>query len=580
MPLDSSFDGFSCKAANFKCFGSEPQGFDEIKPINVIIGRNNSGKSALLVLIQHLTVEFKSFPKSYWHARSCPRVILGGIVTEHVARQAFPEDRWMDGLEDFANPWMFGRYTVGTRLKWERGGQGYSESIVAYKYSSDALDRLARLKVGLDERFARNLVAGLSNPLEKRGFRRVSAERDIISEVAKAELNVSATGNGATNIIQNYINQQSLDHDLVEGQLLSAINHVLAPDACFTAIRCHQIGDKGPWEIHLEEEHKGRIALSESGSGLKTVMLVLINLLLVPKSEEKPLSSYVFAFEELENNLHPSLLRRLLLFIREQACKEKFPVFLTTHSSAMIDLFARDKDAQIVHVRHDGKSATATTANTYIDNKGVLDDLDVRASDLLQANSIIWVEGPSDRIYLNHWIWLWSEGKLKEGTHYQCVFYGGRLLAHLDAGSPDDAGSGIPILQLARHACVVIDSDKREEQTPVNGTKRRIEKEITSMGGMAWVTQGREIENYIPNAAFETWRSGLKLDERAPYEDVFEALDKMEPGLGKRYRDKKPQLAEAIVPHITKENSAGMLDLDNQVTELVRRIREWNQLRD
>lgn len=41
----------SIKAKNYKCFGEEPQGFDEIYPINIIIGRNNSGKSSLLDLI-------------------------------------------------------------------------------------------------------------------------------------------------------------------------------------------------------------------------------------------------------------------------------------------------------------------------------------------------------------------------------------------------------------------------------------------------------------------------------------------------------------------------------------------------
>ena len=40
----------SIKINNYKCFvaDNEPQGFDVIKPINVIIGKNNSGKSKLL----------------------------------------------------------------------------------------------------------------------------------------------------------------------------------------------------------------------------------------------------------------------------------------------------------------------------------------------------------------------------------------------------------------------------------------------------------------------------------------------------------------------------------------------------
>ena len=43
----------SIKVANYKCFGAEPQGFNYIMPINIIIGRNNSGKSSLLDTIKY-----------------------------------------------------------------------------------------------------------------------------------------------------------------------------------------------------------------------------------------------------------------------------------------------------------------------------------------------------------------------------------------------------------------------------------------------------------------------------------------------------------------------------------------------
>ncbi len=36
----------------------------------------------------------------------------------------------------------------------------------------------------------------------------------------------------------------------------------------------------------------------------------------------------------------------------------------------------------------------------------LLNDLDIRVSDLVQTNRIIWVEEPSDRIYVKRWLQL------------------------------------------------------------------------------------------------------------------------------------------------------------------------------
>lgn len=252
---------------------------------------------------------------------------------------------------------------------------------------------------------------------------------------------------------------------------------------------------------------------------------------------------------------------------------------MTTHSNVAIDLFSRDSNAQVVHVTHDGEKASANTIKTYIENKGVLDDLDVRASDLLQSNGIIWVEGPSDRLYINRWISLWSDGKLQEGAHYQCVFYGGRLLAHLTSEVPDiQSNDWVNILTVNRNAIIIMDSDKRSEDAQINDTKKRICSEIENIGGLAWITKGREIENYIPpesvSAHYE--KTGISQIER--FENFAEYLNKIKTGEEKRFSKSKAMYAEKLSKHFTKENIRGVLDLSDRLEDVCKRIKGWNCL--
>ncbi|MFT3955642.1 MAG: hypothetical protein QM722_15025 [Piscinibacter sp.] len=107
----------------------------------------------------------------------------------------------------------------------------------------------------------------------------------------------------------------------------------------------------------------------------------------------------------------------------------------------------------------------------------------------------MWVEGPSDRIYVSAWLKAVAP-ELVEGLHFSIMFYGGRLLSHLTA---DDStvNEFISLQRLNRHVAIVFDSDKRDATGVLNSTKQRIIEEIERFGGYSWVTQGREIENYV-----------------------------------------------------------------------------------
>jgi hypothetical protein len=567
----AAFDRVSLDFENYKSFGPGRVGFKSIAAINLIIGRNNSGKSALLDLVEFACKPTK-IPPQLHHQKTPSKIILSCPVTERSALATFPKN--VQGGPIHGSHWTVGQELVGVRIEVQLQP---GETKPAFESIAQQIDKRFLATTDPWELYS-NLAANTENPFKGKLFYKLAAERDIIVEQIQQGLHIDKTGRGFTSTIAQILNRVEYPTELVADGLLEAVNEVFSPDASFTTIDVQQHGDNGPWEIFLNESGKGRIALTHSGSGLKTVLLAASYFLILPFVCKKPLSEFVFAFEELENNLHPALQRRLLRYVTDMARKGGARLFLTTHSNVLIDLFSNNADAQIIHVTQTKGVSQARRVQTYVENRGILDDLDVRASDLLQANGIVWVEGPSDRLYFNRWIALESDEQLKEGVHYQCVFYGGRLLAHLSGDIPglgvDDV---VQILRVNRNALILIDSDKARLSDDLNETKKRIIAEIEALEGLAWITQGREVENYLPLAAI---KSKFPDTSSVPgqFADFAEYLDTIESGAGKRFSRNKVLFAEAMIPSITKESLASSLDLADRLHQVLSMIRKWNAI--
>ena len=307
--------------------------------------------------------------------------------------------------------------------------------------------------------------------------------------------------------------------------------------------------------------------------------------MVIPKAkiaENRNKSGFVFAFEELENNLHPALLGRLFQYIEKYAINEKTHIFLTTHSSTALDFFGVSKNAQIIHVLHDGESARTIPVSAHFDRLEVVSELGAKPSDLLQANGIVWVEGPSDRIYLNRWIDLYSKGRFQEGRDYQCAFYGGSLLARTQFKAPEEAETDlVNLLSVNPNIIVMCDGDRTAKDSDIKGRVKRINREVQKIpDAHIWITNAKEIENYIPGFVLEKAldRSGLR--DPGQYENFFPrkkacSESYIEANLNRLNLD-KGDLAKASVPHMTNDIMADRFDWKKQIKKIVARIESWN----
>jgi hypothetical protein len=569
----------SVRFCGHQCFKKEWSGFEPVKPINVIIGRNNSGKSRLLDLVQALC-ENKLKGRG-WRYR------FSGVLDEESLKSVFKPDFIRGDLG--GQHWSdHGVHFLGRRVEWDADGN-LKPSGPSFADGFDPKSPYGKVSTAARLKHICEAIENVSHTLAGSVFRPLLADRDIRPEMPTTQLQLSSDGSGATNIIRRFIvtSNPRYPREVIQRDLLAALNVVFGSDGQFTEIQVKEHDEdgtekKGSWEVYLGEEKKGLIPLSISGSGLKTVFLVLLNLLVVPEIE-KPRSKFTFAFEELENNLHPALLRRLLQYLEEYAINEKATVFLTTHSSTALDLFGVSKNAQIIHVTHDGEAARATTVSAYFDHLGVISELGARPSDLLQANGIVWVEGPSDRIYISRWVDIHTEGRLREGRDYQCAFYGGSLLARTQFKTPEEAEADLAnLFRVNPNIVVVCDGDRTAKGSPVKDRVRRIRAEVSEIPrAHIWVTEAREIENYVPGAVLAKAAGLSSLRDPGQYEVFFPRKKSRGPSYVESRMNRKGidkmDLAILCAPLLNKAMMSTRFEWERQMGQIVDRIDSWNR---
>ena len=489
------------------------------KHINILIGENNSGKSRFLRTIikgKDIKVLSNDIDQRYTHsinsarlslANSVDQLIKNGIAmkkaTDHDSFSAtelysyYKDQLNQIDVDKCKRQYPFNNYINDIEASLEQlnqitganSGKGFSSIPKVY---IPILRGIESFDLYFNIRRSQHLDSISMTAIQRDALIEYKQNakklyKNKINTVYGIDENIIFTGEDLYNEILNNLlgaeNKRNLVRDFerfISKNFYNGANFSIIPRK-----------DKGYLDVKIGncEEH----ALHDFGDGIKQLICILYKVFELRDQEA------LFFIEEPEINLHPAYQRKLIEILQYDEFS-KIQFFITTHSNHLVDSCLDYSNISIYKfINIDRQNNLFQVIHTTPKDIELLNLLGVNNSSVFMANSTIWVEGLSDKIYISKYLEVYMKAEnreiYKEDVDYSFVEYGGNNITHWNF-QDENTKETINASGITNRAMIVLDNDNDSKQ-------RRKEKIKAVFGDRYCELSVREIENTIKKETLE-----------------------------------------------------------------------------
>jgi predicted ATP-dependent endonuclease of OLD family len=258
------------------------------------------------------------------------------------------------------------------------------------------------------------------------------------------------------------------------------------------------------YDLFIKIDNEKERPIYEVGDGVLAVILLTFPLFL--NSDSK----HIIFIEEPELFIHPAYQRILLKAFMDERFKDT-QIFLTTHSNHFLDLSLEHPEELSIYSFHkeiqESSLEIETEPHFIVENISnpdikLLDSLGVRNSSVFLANCTIWVEGITERLYLQKYLEVYLDheklsNKYIEDLHYAFVEYSGGNIVHWNFDKPNNNKEQTNAQFISNRIFLIADKDYNSDEKVSAFKEDRHTKLKDILKHNFYLLESKEIENTL-----------------------------------------------------------------------------------